>query len=430
MPKITPGTKVSGVVLHMEGSMKILNLHGFLGKADNKNYNALAGLFPDREIISPKLDYIHSSPEDILEELGKIAEKESDIIFVGQSLGGWFADKLSRKFSAPCVLTNPCYRPHELGIISESGMPEKFLWQYRFLSEDSRNELAYALISENDDLLPGNISNAEKYTRSAKRVSGSHSTIDSLKECLADTFAEIENDSLLRFFGRGSAFADQHNSAFFISGRDLVMIDCPATAFQKVKNMDVLGFDNIYVLVTHTHGDHSGGIGTMLQFVWFVAQHNGMTKRLTVVAPSEKVRKDLEYVLETAEGCNKEWFRLITTDQLHEEWFAAAIPTKHTNTLKNKCFGYQLRIKGKNVVYTGDTRIFAHFESLLTEGSFLYTEASSIETKVHLHLDKYMKRFTRLADNGVNVYLMHLDNEDEIREKIKGKKLKLVQLYP
>lgn len=69
---------------------------------------------------------------------------------------------------------------------------------------------------------------------------------------------------MLKFFGRGSAFADEHNSAFFIYGNDLILIDCPATSFQKVKKMEKLSkFDNIFILVTHTHGDHSGGVGTM-----------------------------------------------------------------------------------------------------------------------------------------------------------------------
>ena len=72
---------------------------------------------------------------------------------------------------------------------------------------------------------------------------------------------------MLEFLGRGSAFADEHNSAFFVHDNDLILIDCPATTFQKVKKMKGLSeFENIFILVTHTHGDHSRGIGTMLQY--------------------------------------------------------------------------------------------------------------------------------------------------------------------
>ena len=36
---------------------------------------------------------------------------------------------------------------------------------------------------------------------------------------------------MLQFFGRGSAFADQHNAAFFREQGDLILLDCPGTAF-------------------------------------------------------------------------------------------------------------------------------------------------------------------------------------------------------
>ena len=83
--------------------MKILNLHGFMGEADNKNYKALRGLISPEDIISPQLKYMEISPSEILEQLSAYVDSD-DFIFVGQSLGGWYADKLSRKFKRPCIL--------------------------------------------------------------------------------------------------------------------------------------------------------------------------------------------------------------------------------------------------------------------------------------------------------------------------------------
>ena len=82
--------------------MKILNLHGFMGEADNKNYKALCSIFPAENNISQKLNYKETSPEKLLEQLSEMVDSE-DFIFVGQSLGGWYADKLSRKFDRPCI---------------------------------------------------------------------------------------------------------------------------------------------------------------------------------------------------------------------------------------------------------------------------------------------------------------------------------------
>ena len=88
--------------------MKILNLHGFMGEADNKNYKALCNIFSSEDIISPKIDYINTSPEELMKCFSDMVDTD-DCIFVGQSLGGMYADKLSRKFKRPCRLTNPCY---------------------------------------------------------------------------------------------------------------------------------------------------------------------------------------------------------------------------------------------------------------------------------------------------------------------------------
>ena len=405
--------------------MKILNLHGFMGEADNKNYKALCEMFPAEDIISPKIDYINTAPEELMKSFSDIADTD-DFIFVGQSLGGWYADKLSRKFKRPCILTNPCYYPHELELISTSGIPAEFLEQYRAMSAHDRNERAYTLCSDADTILPDNFSNCKKLSEQVVRVHGSHSTIENVGEHISGLLTEIQNDSLLLFLGRGSAFADEHNSAFFAEDNELVLIDCPATSYQKVKKMNWEQYDNIYILITHTHGDHSGGVGTMLQYVWFASY---MKKKVTIVAPSEEVKEDLLLLLMRIEGCEQEWFDIITADELNKKWFIAAVPTTHVKPLEGRCFGYHLNIHGNNVVYTGDTATLEPFKSLLKRGSFLYTEAAYYKSAVHMYLKDMLAEYISFAESGVHVYLMHLDVEDEIKKMTADTPLKLAQLY-
>ena len=50
---------------------------------------------------------------------------------------------------------------------------------------------------------------------------------------------------MLKFFGRGSAFDDDHNSAFFFLIDNLILIDCPAGSFHKVKKMNLKVVKNI-----------------------------------------------------------------------------------------------------------------------------------------------------------------------------------------
>ena len=229
---------------------------------------------------------------------------------------------------------------------------------------------------------------------------------------------------MLRFFGRGSAFADEHNSAFFYHRKDLIMIDCPATAFQETKKMKLDEVRKIYILITHTHGDHSGAVGTMLQYAWFALQNP-----VTIVAPSETVKSDLLTLLIQIEGCEPEWFNITTAEELKEEWLVSAIPTTHAKTLDGKCFGYHLRVQGNDVFYTGDTATLEPYLPLLHIGAYLYTEISYYKSNVHLHYEDTLPILNRLADNGVKVYLMHLDNEEEISKLIEDTELKLAPLY-
>ena len=405
--------------------MRILNLHGFMGEADNKNYKALCEIFPVNDIISPQIEYKDTSPCELLEQLSDLVDSD-DFIFVGQSLGGWYADKLSRKFRCPCILTNPCYYPHELDIITTSGIPEKYVEQYREMSVSNQNERAYTLCSDADTIIPNNCQNCKNLSEQVVRVHGSHSTIENVGEYISKLLTQIQDDSLLLFLGRGSAFADAHNSAFFVEDNELILIDCPATSYQKVKKTNWEQYDSIYILVTHTHGDHSGGIGTMLQYVWFASY---MKKKVTIVAPSTEVKEDLLLLLLRIEGCEQEWFDIITAEELNKKWFIATVSTSHVKTLDRKCFGYHLSIHGNNVVYTGDTATIEPFIPLLKSGSFLYTEAAFYKSEVHLYLEDLMPEFIKLADNGVHIYLMHLDVENKIKEMIDGTALRFAKLY-
>ena len=181
--------------------MKILNLHGFMGEADNKNYKALCGMFPGEDIISPQLKYIETSPTELLEKLAAYVDTD-DFIFVGQSLGGWYADNLSRRFKRPCILTNPCYYPHELELITSSCITAEYVEQYREMSVSTQNERAYTLCSEGDTILPDNYQNCKKLSEQVVRVHGSHSTIENVGEHISKLLNQIQNDRLLLFLIR------------------------------------------------------------------------------------------------------------------------------------------------------------------------------------------------------------------------------------
>ena len=143
----------------------------------------------------------------------------------------------------------------------------------------------------------------------------------------------------------------------------------------------------------------------------------------------QKILCSLILLLMRIEGCEKAWFDIITADELDKRWFISAVPTVHVKPLEGRCFGYHLNVRGNNVVYTGDTATLEPFRPLLKSGSFLYTEAAFYKSGVHMHLEEMLDEYTGLAENGVHVYLMHLDAEEEIKKMTADTPLQLAMLY-
>ena len=227
---------------------------------------------------------------------------------------------------------------------------------------------------------------------------------------------------MLQFLGRGSAFSDEQNCAFFEADGALVLLDCPMSAFHKIRHMQPQ-VRCITVLVTHTHSDHCGGIPMLIHLAWH------LQIPVTVVAPTAEVADDLRYLIERLDGCNPAAYTLLTADALHEDWFRGAVPVEHAAALAGRCFGYLLRIQGRDVIYTGDTASLAPFLPYLHEGAYLYTETATFDSGVHLYLEALLPELIRLTEAGVQVYLMHLDDEDAVRNRIAGTGIALAPLF-
>lgn len=230
----------------------------------------------------------------------------------------------------------------------------------------------------------------------------------------------------LRFLGRGAGFADEHTSAYFVTDyQDLFLLDCPMSSFTKVKKFDLSRYYHFYVAITHPHGDHISGLGIWVQYCFFV-----LHKKVTILAPSDEVRDDIETLL-TIEGNEKDWYYLYTINPAEVYGgIVNIIPilTKHSPQLEGKCFGYcilpDLCIE-HNFIYTGDTSTLKPFEKYIEElynpkVYEIYVDVSVFYGQIHLKLEDALPelvKLTKMRKRGIKVYLMHLDDV-EAAEKI------------
>lgn len=73
---------------------------------------------------------------------------------------------------------------------------------------------------------------------------------------------------MLNFIGIGGAFTKKlgNCSAYYkLTNNSLVLFDCGETVFTEIlKNNLLSGIDNLYIIITHTHSDHIGSLGSLL----------------------------------------------------------------------------------------------------------------------------------------------------------------------
>lgn len=231
---------------------------------------------------------------------------------------------------------------------------------------------------------------------------------------------------MLKFLGRGSAFADEQNCAYLQQGDTLILLDCPMSAFHRLKRAAVMqNIKQIDILVTHTHSDHAGGIPMLIHFAYFVL---GVPVR--VIAPDDVVAADLQFLICRLDGCAAKAYDITIPDKYKPEWLAASVPTVHAPQLPRRCFGWHLRVNETDIIYTGDTASLKPFLPLLHPGAYFYTEASVFRSNVHLYLDDVLPVLEQFCADGVHVYLMHLDDETAVLSRIRNTGILLAPLVP
>lgn len=223
----------------------------------------------------------------------------------------------------------------------------------------------------------------------------------------------------LNFLGNGSGFAPTHTGAYFVDGEDLIVIDCSMLNLQKILALNPNNFKNIYLVITHMHDDHVSGMGLFIQYIYYVYK-----SKLNIIIPNE-LEDDIlsEFKIK---GISQDIYNLMLVDD-SPSWLVGVLPTTHAPELDGKCFGYLFKVDGVDVIYSGDTNILSPYEKFLTPDSEFYVDVSANYGGVHLKYDDVKDKLLKYANDGVDIYIMHIDNEKDIREKIEGSKINIAE---
>lgn len=95
-----------------------------------------------------------------------------------------------------------------------------------------------------------------------------------------------------------------------------------------------------------------------------------------------------------------------------EKEYVEIIKTEHTKYLD--AYGCKLTIKGKTIIYTGDTNTLEPYRPYLKSADELYVDVSKFRRSAFKNR-QYHRRIKKRKNNGTDIYLMHMDDKEYIK---------------
>lgn len=217
----------------------------------------------------------------------------------------------------------------------------------------------------------------------------------------------------LKFLGRGAAhnYKEGNTSAYFAENNELFLIDCGEDVFQKIMGKDLLeNKSKIHILITHTHSDHVGSLGSLLSYTYYKLKQ----KVNIIVSGNEQQKKEIKRVLECF-AIKEDAYSFVDAKDYENKYTSFIsinyIKTEHTPTLS--CFSIIFDTFKGIIFYSGDTSEVCMLEVLLKKkGKIdkLYLDlCSDKENVVHMFIDDVKSVIPEYLIS--KVYAMHINDE-------------------
>lgn len=207
----------------------------------------------------------------------------------------------------------------------------------------------------------------------------------------------------LHFWGFGAAKSPLlgNNNAWFEMEENLYLIDCGESSFQPaVRTLDFGKYRCVYVLITHMHSDHTGGLGSLLS--WMAVQGQ---KNVVLVHPL-----DTPVQMLNLQGVGRHFYRYMTELPPESPVQAKIVEVQHVGSMKS--YAYLLKCADDCIYYSGDAAFLpAEMAEAFLNGSIrrIYHDTASHESNNHCWVQRLMDAIP--PEKRKEVYCMHLDGE-------------------
>ena len=217
--------------------------------------------------------------------------------------------------------------------------------------------------------------------------------------------------------GSGDAYGSggRAHSAYLVEapGRTF-LLDCGPTVLQSLKGLGRDPGDIDFVLLSHLHGDHFGGVPFLLMEYRYERQR---IRPLVVYGPPGTERRARALFAALFEQSAKQPlpFSLHYEEIVPETPLAldgvrvASFAVPHARELV--CLAYRVEVAGRTILYSGDSAWTEQFVSQSRGVDLFLCECSTYETRIDIHLS-YQEIAARARDFGCRrLVLSHLGSE-------------------
>ena len=218
----------------------------------------------------------------------------------------------------------------------------------------------------------------------------------------------------LLFLGRGSAFnfSEGNTSAYFIDKNELFLIDCGESIFERIMENKLLeNVKNINIMITHTHSDHIGSIGSLIMYCYYVIK-----KKVNIIISKDCLYKDDLINLIRIFGCTKEMYRVIDEKKFDNKYNLfnniRFLKTEHVSQIPS--YGILFDTKNGLIYYSGDTKELNNISNIISGKKNIdkiYIDTTSTNTKNNVHV--YIGELNELIPEQLKnkIYCMHINDK-------------------